>query len=99
MPSTPPPGPAPRDAPSVGISSLGRVDDIIPSQIGRVRARQPWVTGEELGTGFGVFLGAWQGRLEVSAAFNDAWHNEDEVRGFLDRVQGVVRRGVGLDEE
>ncbi|KAG7289341.1 hypothetical protein NEMBOFW57_005708 [Staphylotrichum longicolle] len=65
------PVPEPSETPSVSISSMGVIDDrlIKPDWEGggggwRVRVDEPWVTGEELGNGLGVFLGTFRGRLE-----------------------------------
>lgn len=92
------PVPAPNSLPSVSISSMGKLDSIIAPQHGTFSAKDPWVTGEELGTGIGVFLGTWQGRLQLSAAYNEAWHDREEVQGFLEGCCGVVWRGLGLGD-
>lgn len=90
-PSNPPPLPPPSETPSVSISSFGRVDDLIAASYGGVlEVGDPWVTGEELGSGLGVFLGTFVGELGLSAAFNEAFHTEKEVRGFLERLQEIV---------
>ncbi|KAH7048268.1 hypothetical protein B0J12DRAFT_665502 [Macrophomina phaseolina] len=75
-------GPVPElnTMPSVSISSMGVIDKIISPSQGPFELYNPWVTGEELGTGLGLFLGTWKGQLEVSAAYNDAWHKKDDVR-------------------
>ncbi|KAF1359011.1 hypothetical protein EJ07DRAFT_166448 [Lizonia empirigonia] len=90
------PVPAPNPSPSVSISSMGKLDNIIAPQHGTFTAKHPWVTGEELGTGIGVFLGTWQGNLQLSAAYNEAWHDREEVRGFLESCCEIVWRGLGL---
>ncbi|KAH7116839.1 hypothetical protein B0J11DRAFT_592857 [Dendryphion nanum] len=92
-PSLPPPLPAPNTRPSISISSLGRIDDVIAPVHGDgvFVVGEPWVTGEELGTGMGVFLGSWEGGLRVGIVWNDAWYQGGEGRGVL---EGVVR-GVG----
>jgi hypothetical protein len=90
-----PPVPPPDDAPSVSISSMGRLDDIIAHRYGAIAVDDPWITGEELRSGFGLFLGTWKGRLSLSAAYNDAWHVEDEVRAFLERCTRIVTEGMG----
>ncbi|KAL5360627.1 hypothetical protein BJX96DRAFT_165301 [Aspergillus floccosus] len=77
------PIPARNDAPSVSISSMGVLDNVIHREHGPFQLDDPWVTGEELGTGTGVFLGSWNGRLTLSAAYNDAWHDQREVMDFL----------------
>ncbi|KAK3986209.1 hypothetical protein QBC44DRAFT_297650 [Cladorrhinum sp. PSN332] len=89
------PVPKPNEKPSVSISSMGLIDRLIDSQVGNVSVSQPWVTGEELGTGLGLFLGTFRGELELSAAYNDAWHGKEEVQGFLSRCEEIVFGYVG----
>lgn len=95
--------PPPDTNPSVSISSMGKIDDLIAPTYGRLTisggsrdGNEPWVTGEELRRGFGMFLGTWRDRITLSLAYNDAWHNDTEARAFLDKVNAVV--GRGLDE-
>ncbi|KAK2054948.1 hypothetical protein LY76DRAFT_596490 [Colletotrichum caudatum] len=92
----PPPVPPPKAHPSVSISSMGRVDDIIAPGTGAIEARDPWVTGEELGNGLGLFLGTFRGELCLSAAYNDAWHTAPDVLDFLKRCEDVVFGGLDL---
>ncbi|PSN59913.1 hypothetical protein BS50DRAFT_222230 [Corynespora cassiicola Philippines] len=92
------PIPPPDQTPSVSISSMGVVDKIIAPQHGQFKTHDPWVTGEELGTGLGVFLGTWEGSLVLSAAYNDAWHDRDEVDDFLKRCQEIVIAGIELHD-
>ncbi|KAF5586522.1 hypothetical protein FPANT_7227 [Fusarium pseudoanthophilum] len=57
LPSVRPlPVPEPNAHPSVSISSMGRTDAIVAPKTGAFEARDPWVTGEELGNGLGLFL-------------------------------------------
>ncbi|TEA17755.1 hypothetical protein C8034_v011767 [Colletotrichum sidae] len=91
------PVPPPREHPSVSISSMGRVDSIVSPQTGSFEVHDPWVTGEELGNGLGLFLGTFRGQLCLSAAYNDAWHTEGDVLDFLKRCEDVVSRGFGID--
>ncbi|KAI9035133.1 uncharacterized protein KD926_004484 [Aspergillus affinis] len=91
-----PPVPGPNESPSVSISSMGVIDNIIALTRGVFQLSDPWVTGEELGTGLGVFLGTFRGRLALSAAYNDAWHNKEEAVDFLTQCNEVVCRGLGL---
>jgi len=80
----------PNTTPSVSISSMGLVDRIVKSEHGEISLYDPWVTGEELGTGLGLFLGTFRGELCLSGAYNDAWHDREEVLGFLERCRDVV---------
>ncbi|KAJ5321976.1 hypothetical protein MYU51_002663 [Penicillium brevicompactum] len=91
-----PPIPAQNEAPSVSISSLGMVDHILKPSHGQFELESPWVTGEELGRGFGLFLGTFRGRMCLSAAYNDAWHDENEVSKFLRDCNELVALGLGV---
>jgi hypothetical protein len=85
-----PPIPPPNEKPSASVSSLGVMDHIIAPVQGHFELDDPWVTGEELGTGLGVFLGTYRGRLCLSAAYNDAWHDEADIQSFLDKCNALV---------
>ncbi|CAI7608042.1 unnamed protein product [Penicillium bialowiezense] len=91
-----PPIPAQNEAPSVSISSLGIVDNILKPNHGKFELESPWVTGEELGRGLGLFLGTFRGCLCLSAAYNDAWHDEKEVSKFLRDCNELVAFGLGI---
>ncbi|KAG9503606.1 hypothetical protein J7337_003557 [Fusarium musae] len=91
------PVPEPNAHPSVSISSMGRTDSIVAPETGAFEARDPWVTGEELGNGLGLFLGTFRGELCLSAAYNNAWHTEMDVKEYLERCKDVVFSGLGID--
>ena len=86
----PAPLPANNASPSVSISSMGRIDELIAAKHGALRVQDPWVTGEELGTGLGAFLGTFDGDLHLSVAYNETFHGKEEVEAFLARVQEIV---------
>jgi hypothetical protein len=90
--------PNPDMSPSVSLSSMGVVDKIIQPQHGPFKVDKPWVTGEELSTGLGVFLSTWEGKLQLSVAYNDAWHTMEEVDAYVKLVQDVARKGLALDD-
>ncbi|CAH0057401.1 unnamed protein product [Clonostachys solani] len=93
-----PPIPPPSDSPSASISSMGRIDNIIRQKHGDIEVYNPWVTGEELRNGLGLFLGTFRGSLSFSAAYNDAWHDKDEVLQFVESCTHLVNAGLGLEE-
>lgn len=93
-----PPVPAPNPTPSASISSLGVIDNIICPTQGSFEIHNPWVTGEELGTGLGLFLGTFRGRMCLSAAYNDTWHEQSEVLDFVERCHALVR-ATWIDSE
>ncbi|KAF5543134.1 hypothetical protein FMEXI_7150 [Fusarium mexicanum] len=92
------PVPEPNAHPSVSISSMGRTDAIVAPETGAFEARDPWVTGEELGNGLGLFLGTFCGELCLSAAYNEAWHTAADVKEYLERCKDVVFSGLGIDK-
>lgn len=82
--------------PSVSIVNMELVDRIISPRYGAFKLYDPWVTGEELGTGLGVFLGTFKGRLSLNTAYNDAWHSKEEAVRFLVKCEEVRLDGFGL---
>jgi hypothetical protein len=90
-----PPVPPPKTTPTASISSMGKVDAIIQHTQGNIEVYDPWVTGEELGNGFGAFLGTFRGKLCLSAAYNDAWHDKEEAVAFLERCRDIVLESLG----
>lgn len=93
-----PPVPPTNPKSSVSISSMGNVDAIIASRHGAIEVDRPWVTGEELRSGLGLFLGTFRRRLSLSAAYNDAWHDRAEVEDFVHRCRDIVLAELGLLE-
>ena len=88
--------PPPNQKPSVSISSMGVIDKIIQADRSPFTVDAPWVTGDEYGTGVGVFLGSWRGEMTMSAVFNVAFHEEDKIAGFLGNVKRIVFAGLGI---
>jgi hypothetical protein len=90
--------PLPALSPSVSLSSMGRIDNIIKPAHGSIQVYNPWVTGEELRSGLGLFLGTFRGQLCLSAAYNDAWHGEGELVDYLQRCRRIVMHGLGIEK-
>jgi hypothetical protein len=93
----PPQVPAPNMLPSVSMSSFGVIENFINPAQGHFKVYNPWVTGEELGTGLGVYLGTWKGQLCVSAAYNDAWHDESETLEYLRSCINLAVEGLMVE--
>ncbi|KAL2797244.1 hypothetical protein BJX66DRAFT_348879 [Aspergillus keveii] len=97
-PKDDPPAIPPRnETPSASISSMGVLDNVIRHRYGSFSVDSPWVTGEEMGSGLGLFLDTWKGRLTLSAAYNDAWHGKDEVLGVLGMCNDIVLGALGVE--
>ncbi|KAL7911476.1 hypothetical protein GGI35DRAFT_442900 [Trichoderma velutinum] len=88
------PIPPPNAQPSASISSMGLVDKIVPTTAGGISVFDPWVTGEELRNGLGFFLGTYRDQLCLSAAYNDAWHNRQEVENYLEMCVEIAFKGL-----
>lgn len=69
---------------------MGVIENFIAPTHGLFELHNPWITGEELGTGLGVFLGTWRGQLSLSAAYNAAWHDDKEVLEYLKNCMNLV---------
>ena len=93
--ATPPPIPPPGKVAPVSISSMGRIDGVIAHRHGPIETMNPWVTGEELRNGLGLFLGTFRGSLSLSAAYNDAWIEEEEATRFVKMCMDVVKSSLG----
>jgi hypothetical protein len=94
----PPQVPAPNMLPSVSMSSFGVMENFINPEHGAFKVYNPWVTGEELGTGLGVYLGTWKGQLCISAAYNDAWHDESETVEYLRSCINLAVEGLMVED-
>ncbi|KAL7790760.1 hypothetical protein V8C37DRAFT_174303 [Trichoderma ceciliae] len=90
------PVPPPNAQPSASISSMGVVDNIIAPKAGAISVSDPWVTGEELRSGLGFFLGTYRDELCLSAAYNDAWHDREEVEKYLAMCVDIAFKGLEL---
>ncbi|KAL4800123.1 hypothetical protein BDV19DRAFT_171705 [Aspergillus venezuelensis] len=93
--NTTPVVPLPYNKPSVSLSDLGAVDDIVSPTHGAFNLDNPWVTREHLVTGLALFLGTWDGRLTLSATYNESWHTRNEALAFLDRCNVVAIQALG----
>ncbi|CEO60089.1 hypothetical protein PMG11_04732 [Penicillium brasilianum] len=104
MSISPYPGPdtpailARNETPSASYSSMGVRDKVIRHKYGSFSFDNPWGTGEELGTGLGLFLDTWKGRLTLSAAYNDAWHEKEEVLDDLNWCNDIEFQGLGIGD-
>ncbi|CCC14364.1 hypothetical protein SMACR_08951 [Sordaria macrospora] len=121
------PVPKPKKVPSVSISSMGVVEQIVTKwhdlgfsgseesssgvpqgkgeekggegyekrREGKLEVQWPWVSGDELSNGLGVFLRTFDGRLEISVVYNEAWHSEADVKDFLSSLDFYVESWMG----
>ena len=81
-----PPIPIPAGNRTVSLSSLGLIDAVFKPNHGLLHIHSPSVIGAEYGTGLGVFLGTFVGEIHVWAGYNEAFHEETDVKEYLDLV-------------
>jgi hypothetical protein len=95
--------------PTVSLSSLGLIDKFIDARHGiggevseaYWEVYDPWVSGAEYSSGFGLFLSTFRGNMELSVAFNEAFHAEEtegEVGAFLQSAKDILLRGLGIND-
>ncbi|KAK3947566.1 hypothetical protein QBC32DRAFT_353962 [Pseudoneurospora amorphoporcata] len=77
-----------------GSKEGGEEEEYEKRREGTLEVRWPWVTGDELSNGLGVFLGTFDGRLEISCVYNEAWHSEAEVKDFLSSLDFYVQEWI-----
>ncbi|PGG97371.1 hypothetical protein AJ80_09711 [Polytolypa hystricis UAMH7299] len=92
----PPTVPRPNSLPSVSISSMGDIDKVLGSRQGAFELENPWVTGDELGTEFGLFLGTFKGEMCLSAVYNDAWYSREDVTEFVNQCNNMALGCLGI---
>ena len=81
------------------ISSLGVVNDYIGKTYGEVEVRDVWI-GDVMMGGTSLWMcETWDGRLGLSVTYNEAYYEEGEMTGVLERVKGVMVGGEGLGLE
>ncbi|KAI1101032.1 hypothetical protein F4804DRAFT_335635 [Jackrogersella minutella] len=99
---TAPPGSDPHDVsePSfcpVALSSLGNVASIVSATHGPFELENVWAASEPIGSGVAMFLGTWDGKIELSSVFDTRYHDPRYIRKFLERILSCVCKGLGVD--
>jgi hypothetical protein len=58
-----------------------------------------WVASQSIITGVAVFLGSWDGEIELSSVVNTQFHSEEYVQKFLECILKHVYQGLGVERE
>lgn len=100
---TPPSGSNPHavsDSPfcPVALSSIGNVSSTVNPTHGSFRITNIWAASEPIGAGVALFLGTWNGQIELSGVFDTRYHDATYIEKFLGRVVDCVCKGLGIDE-
>ncbi|KAF4964401.1 hypothetical protein FSARC_7666 [Fusarium sarcochroum] len=100
---SPPPGSDPHSVSEtpfcpVALSSIGNVATIVSASSDVFELTSVWAASEPIGAGVAVFLGSWNGKIELSSVFNTRYHDPDYLDGFLRSIVDHVCKGLGIDE-
>ncbi|KAI0150025.1 hypothetical protein F4776DRAFT_672159 [Hypoxylon sp. NC0597] len=82
----------------VALSSLGNVGSIVSKSHGAFELTNVWAASEPIGAGVAVFLGTWDGKIELSVVFDTQYHDAEYIKEFLGRMLNCVCEGLGIDE-
>lgn len=70
----------------VAVTSLGNLSSLVNAQCGPLRVSRIWIAGVGLGAGVSMFLGGWDGEIEVGCVFDEAFHTKGSIVEFLDKM-------------
>ncbi|KAF4344588.1 hypothetical protein FBEOM_1486 [Fusarium beomiforme] len=101
---TPPPGADPwrvSDPPfcPVSLSSIGNLASIVSPSNEIFEFSHVWVASQSIAAGVAVFLGSWDGKIELSSVFNSQFHSEEYIQKFLECILKHVYRGLDIHEK
>ncbi|KAH7179031.1 uncharacterized protein B0J16DRAFT_346203 [Fusarium flagelliforme] len=82
----------------VALSSIGNIASIVSVTSDVFELIDVWAASQPIGAGVAIFLGCWDGRIELSGVFNTQFHNKEFMEKFLESVVGHVYEGLGVDE-
>ncbi|KAI1375281.1 hypothetical protein F4677DRAFT_422266 [Hypoxylon crocopeplum] len=81
----------------VALSSIGNVDSMVGASHGPFQLKNVWAASEPIGAGVAVFLGTWDGMIELSAVFDTRYHDVEYIERFLGRILNCACKGLGVD--
>ncbi|KAI6081285.1 hypothetical protein F4821DRAFT_32930 [Hypoxylon rubiginosum] len=82
----------------VALSSIGNVSSMVSPMHGPFQITNTWAASEPIGAGVALFLGTWDGKIELSSVFDTRYHDAAYVEKFLGRIVNCVGRGLGIDQ-
>ncbi|EWG53847.1 hypothetical protein FVEG_12186 [Fusarium verticillioides 7600] len=91
----PPPGADPWSASDppfcpVSLSSIGNLSSVVATSNEVVELTNVWVASQSIITGVAIFLGSWDGEIELSSVFNSQFHSEEYMKRFLECILNRV---------
>ncbi|KAM0231306.1 hypothetical protein ACHAPO_008691 [Fusarium lateritium] len=83
----------------VSLSSIGNLATIVRSSGSVFELYQVWAASEPINAGVVVFLGSWDGQIELSSVFNTQYHKEEYMERFITNILTHVFEGLGIDAD
>ncbi|CEI70607.1 hypothetical protein FVEN_g903 [Fusarium venenatum] len=81
----------------VSLSSIGNLSTIVGSSDSIFELSKVWAASQPINAGVVVFLGSWDGQIELSSVFNTQYHNEEYMERFITKILTHVFEGLGID--
>ncbi|KAI1455760.1 hypothetical protein F4805DRAFT_259553 [Annulohypoxylon moriforme] len=78
------------------ISSLGNIGSTVSATHGPFELINVWAASEPIGAGVAIFLGTWDGKVELSGVFDTRYHDAGYIKKFLEHMLGCVYRGLDV---
>ena len=72
------------------LSSIGVVDGYLKSKYGEIEVKDFWLGVETTTPQIVCYLWTWQGKMTLSACYNETFYDEPFVLGFLERVIKIL---------
>ena len=72
------------------LSSVGVIDDYLKPRYGDIVVKDFWLGLEMVTQQLAIHVWTWQGRMTLSAVYNEAFYEEAFVKGFLEQVMGIL---------
>lgn len=81
----------------VAVSSLGKMSASLEDRYGPCSIDNVWVAGVGLGTGVSMFLGGWNGQVEISCVYGTAFHQRASIVKLLETVVSSLNEALALE--
>jgi hypothetical protein len=89
------PPPAPLSAPI--LSSIGVLDSKLCAKYGSISVKGFWLGDDMLTPEVETFLWSWQGMIELSGCYNEAFYDAGMVEKYLTVVKEILFDGLGIE--
>lgn len=71
---------------TVSLSSIGNLSSVVATSSETFELTNVWVTSESIITGVAIFLGSWNGEIELSSVLNSQFHREEHMQKVLECI-------------